>query len=184
MHARDALIEHNLRLVAHIAKKYANTNIDQDDLISIGTIGLIKAIGTFDFQKGKLATYAARCVENELLMFIRANKKVRQEISLEDPIGRDKEGNNISLMDVLCVEESGIVDQVQLNMQTEKLYRKIGSVLTPREKTVIELRYGLYGQERITQQKAADKLGISRSYISRIEKRALQKLAKEFREKY
>lgn len=184
MHARDALIEHNLRLVAHIAKKYANTNIDQDDLISIGTIGLIKAIGTFDFQKGKLATYAARCVENELLMFIRANKKVRQEISLEDPIGRDKEGNNISLMDVLCVEESGIVDQVQLNMQTEKLNRKIGSVLTPREKTVIELRYGLYGQERITQQKAADKLGISRSYISRIEKRALQKLAKEFREKY
>jgi RNA polymerase sporulation-specific sigma factor len=179
--ARDVLIERNLRLVAHIAKKYSGKNVDTDDLISVGTIGLIKGINTFDFDKcSHIATYAARCIENEMLMYLRANKRVNSEVSLNDPIGHDKEGNNISLMDVLYSTDSSVADQVQTNIEVEKLYAEIGNVLSPREMTVIELRYGLYGKERLTQRETADFLNISRSYVSRIEKKAVSKLAKIF----
>lgn len=175
--AKNILVERNLRLVAHIVKKYSNTGREIDDLISIGTIGLIKAIITFDDLKGtRLATYAARCIENEILMTIRAAKKIKTEVSLHDPIGIDKEGNEISLIDILGSDNDIILDEVELKMQIKKLYQKMEKVLKKREKTVIELRYGLSNGIVKTQREIAEMLGISRSYVSRIEKRAIKKL--------
>lgn len=179
--ARNVLIERNLRLVAHIVKKYNTPDRDMDDLISIGTIGLIKAIKTFKVNKGtRLATYAARCIENELLMMLRTEKKYAKEISLQEPIGIDKEGNEISLIDVIETKSDSIIDQVDLKLKVKQLYQKMKYVLKQREKTVIELRYGLYNGTEKTQREIADLLGISRSYVSRIEKKALLKLNKEF----
>ena len=178
--ARHLLIEHNLRLVAHIVKKFENTREDTEDLISIGTIGLIKAIESYSSGKGtKLATYAARCIENEILMHLRALKKVRKDISLHDPIGQDKEGNEISLMDVLQAETEDLVDQIQLKMEKQQIYQFI-HVLNKREKEVIVGRFGLDLKKEKTQREIASELGISRSYVSRIEKRALMKLFHEF----
>lgn len=180
--ARNILIERNLRLVAHIVKKYNLTGSDCDDLISIGTIGLIKAISSFDRNKGtKLATYAARCIENEILMQIRSNKKIQSEVSLQDPIGIDKEGNEIALIDVIGNETDSVVDEVELKMQVRRLYNKMKSVLKNREKTVLELRYGLCNGVGKTQREIAGVLGISRSYVSRIEKKAIKKLSKELK---
>jgi RNA polymerase sporulation-specific sigma factor len=177
--ARNILIEKNLRLVAHIVKKYTNTGKEMDDLISIGTIGLIKAISTYDRTKGtRLATYAARCIDNEILMTIRSNKKSKIEVSLQEPIGIDKEGNEISLMDILGTETDEIVEEVDLKLQVKKLYNKMNKVLKDREKIIIELRYGLVNGGCYTQREIAKMLGISRSYVSRIEKRAIKKLNK------
>ena len=177
--ARNILIERNLRLVAHIVKKYNNTGKDIDDLISIGTIGLIKAITTYDFTKGtRLATYAAKCIENEILMTIRSNKKLKLELSLHEPIGRDKEGNEINLLDILGSDIDKILDEVDLKLQIKKLYRAINNELKEREKIIIELRYGLIDGKCKTQREIAALLGISRSYVSRIETRALGKLNK------
>jgi len=180
--ARNILIERNLRLVAHIVKKYSSIGNDNDDLISIGTIGLIKAISTFDHNKGtRLATYAARCIENEILMNIRSRKKIKSEVSLQDPIGVDKEGNEISLMDVIENDENSITEEVELKLQIKKLYSKMNFVLKSREKKVIELRYGLFNGISKTQREIAKMLGISRSYVSRIEKKAIKKLSKELK---
>lgn len=177
--ARNILVEHNLRLVAHIVKKYHNTGKDQDDLISIGTIGLIKGISTFKPDKGvRLATYAARCIENEILMTIRSTKKIKTEASLQDPIGIDKEGNEINLLDILGSEVDEILDIVHLKIQVKNLYKAIDEILKPREKVIIELRYGLIDGSCKTQREIASMLGISRSYVSRIETRALGKLNK------
>jgi len=177
--ARNILIERNLRLVAHIVKKYNNTGKDTDDLISIGTIGLIKAISTYDSTKGtRLATYAARCIENEILMTIRSTKKNKLELSLQEPIGMDKEGNEINLLDILGTDVDKIIDEVDLRFQIKKLYRAINQVLKDREKVIIELRYGLIDGKCKTQREIANLLGISRSYVSRIETRALAKLHK------
>lgn len=178
--ARNKLIEHNLRLVAHIVKKFENTGEEPEDLISIGTIGLIKAIESFSEGKGtKLATYAARCIENEILMHLRALKKTKKDVSLHDPIGQDKEGNEISLIDVLKCEEEDIINKIQKAMELEKMNKYIG-ILDEREKEVIIGRYGLDLQEEKTQREIAKELGISRSYVSRIEKRALMKMFHEF----
>ena len=179
--SRNILIEHNLRLVAHIVKKFDNTGVDQEDLISIGTIGLIKAIESFQTGKGtKLATFAARCIENEILMHLRSLKKTRKDISLHDPIGTDKEGNEITLIDILGNDTDDIADQVQLELEKSKIYQNL-SILDDREKEVIITRFGLLsgGDER-TQREIAKDLNISRSYVSRIEKRALMKLYHEF----
>lgn len=179
-HARNMLIEHNLRLVAHIVKKFENTGEDSEDLISIGTIGLIKAIESFHQGKGtKLATYAARCIENEILMHLRALKKTKKDVSLHDPIGQDKEGNEISLIDVLKSESEDVIDTIQLNMELEKIKEYI-DVLDDREKEVIVGRFGLDLKDEKTQREIAKELGISRSYVSRIEKRALMKMFHEF----
>ncbi len=179
-HARNMLIEHNLRLVAHIVKKFENTGEDAEDLISIGTIGLIKAIESYSEGKGtKLATYAARCIENEILMHLRALKKTKKDVSLHDPIGQDKEGNEISLIDVLKSESEDVIDTIQLNMELEKVKKYI-DVLDEREKEVIIGRFGLDLQKEKTQREIAKELGISRSYVSRIEKRALMKMFHEF----
>ncbi|MGP3559722.1 RNA polymerase sporulation sigma factor SigK [Geobacillus sp. BK01] len=178
--ARNRLIEHNLRLVAHIVKKFENTGEEVEDLISIGTIGLIKAIESYSPGKGtKLATYAARCIENEILMHLRSLKKTRKDVSLHEPIGQDKEGNEISLLDILKSEGQDIVDEIQLNMELEQVKRYI-SVLDEREKEVIVNRFGLGRQREKTQREIAKELGISRSYVSRIEKRALMKMFHEF----
>ncbi|MBU5590926.1 RNA polymerase sporulation sigma factor SigK [Clostridium sp. MSJ-4] len=178
--AKSILVERNLRLVAHIVKKYSYPGKDMDDLISIGTVGLIKAIDSFDNTKGtRLATYAARCIENEILMLIRNNKKIKGEVYLQDPIGIDKEGNEISLMDVLSSEDDSVVELVEQKIQIKKLYSKINTVLQHREKIIIEMRYGLIDGKCKTQREIAKLLGISRSYVSRIEKRALKKLLKE-----
>ena len=180
--SKEVLIERNMRLVAHIAKKYNNANEDQDDLISIGTIGLIKAIETYNVDKGtRLATYASKCIENEILMNIRTNKKNKVQVSLQDPIGTDKEGNEISLIDVLGTDIDHILDQVELKVQISKLYEKLESILTPREREIVQLRYGLTPYGYKTQREIAQKLDISRSYVSRIEKRALKKLRKELK---
>jgi len=180
--ARNTLIERNLRLVAHIVKKYSTFSNDSDDLISIGTIGLIKAISTFDPLKGtRLATYAARCIENEILMQIRSAKKTQSEVSLHDPIGIDREGNEITLIDVIGNETESVLEEVELKMQVKKLYNKMKSVLKKREKTVLELRYGLLNGSSKTQREIANMLGISRSYVSRIEKKAIKKLNKEMK---
>lgn len=180
--ARNILIEHNLRLVAHIVKKYSTFGSDCDDLISIGTIGLIKAISTFDQDKGtRLATYAARCIENEILMQIRSSKKTQNEISLQDTIGVDKEGNEITLIDIIGNEGESVIDEVDLKMQVRRLYSKMRLVLKKREKTVLELRYGLLNGASKTQREIAKMLGISRSYVSRIEKKAIKKLSKELK---
>ncbi len=179
MTARSLLIEHNLRLVAHIVKKYSNTKTDPDDLISIGTIGLIKAVGTFDHTKGtRLATYASRCIENEILMHFRAGKKTAQDVSLSEPIDTDKDGHPLSLLDVIADEDT-LAEDLELKVNSEKLYHYINEVLDDREREVIAWRYGLKG-DGLPQREVAQKLGISRSYISRIEKKALQKLRARF----
>ncbi|MCX7711849.1 MAG: RNA polymerase sporulation sigma factor SigK [Clostridia bacterium] len=180
--ARNVLIERNLRLVAHIVKKYNSTGNDCDDLISIGTIGLIKAISTFDQEKGtRLATYAARCIENEILMQIRSSKKIQNEVSLQDPIGVDREGNEVTYIDVIGNESESVVDEVELKMQVKRLYSKMKAVLKKREKMVLELRYGLLNGTSKTQREIAKMLGISRSYVSRIEKKAIKKLSRELK---
>jgi len=181
LEARYILIERNLRLVAHVSKKYQNAEEDMEDLISIGTIGLIKAISTFNYERGnRLATYAARCIENELLMYLRSKKKTSREISLYEPIGTDKEGNQINLLDIVESDERDVVETIELSGNTEKLYEFIPKVLNKREREIIMLRYGLYNQKPITQREIADKIGISRSYVSRIEKKALEKLRDNF----
>ncbi len=178
--SKNVLVERNLRLVAHIVKKYSFPGKEVDDLISIGTVGLIKAIDSFDSSKGtRLATYAARCIENEILMLIRNNKKTKGEVYLQDPIGIDKEGNEISLMDILSSDRDSVVEIVENKIQVRKLYSKINTVLQDREKVIIEMRYGLLDVNAKTQREIAKILGISRSYVSRIEKRALKKLFKE-----
>ncbi|HWR19406.1 MAG TPA: RNA polymerase sporulation sigma factor SigK [Clostridia bacterium] len=179
--ARRKLIEHNLRLVAHIAKKYAAPHRDADDMISIGTVGLIKAVSTFNPGKGSaLATYAARCIENEMLMSIRSDKKHCGDVPLNGPIGKDKDGNEITLVDVLGTDADCVYNIVELNIASAQLRRAIKSVLTPREQIVVALRYGLTGRRPMTQRDIAKLLGISRSYISRLEKKAVACLNKEF----
>ena len=175
--AKNILIERNLRLVAHIAKKYTGSAWTQDDLISIGTIGLIKAVNTYTSKKStRLATYAARCIENEILMSIRASRKNRMEVSLNLPIGTDQDGNEISFNDILGTDDDEILDAVSLKIQVSRLYRALGENLTPRERQVLFKRYGLGGEEPLPQREIAEVLGISRSYVSRIEKKALEKL--------
>lgn len=178
--AKSILIERNLRLVAHIVKKYQIPNKDIDELISIGTVGLIKAIDSFDVSKGtRLATYASRCIENEILMLFRNNKKQKSETFLHDPIGVDKEGNEISLIDVLSSDKDSVIDKVEMKLQIKALYSKINSALTEREGEILKMRYGLQDGKCKTQREIAAMLGISRSYVSRIEKKALKKLKKE-----
>lgn len=180
MEARNKLIEHNLRLVAHIVKKFENTREDNEDLISIGTIGLIKAIQTFDYTKNtRLATYAARCIENEILMHLRSTKKLQGEMMIHEPIGSDKEGNEITLMDILGTDPDMVCDKVELHLEEEKLYELLKE-LDEREQIVIVMRYGLRDGEQKTQREIAKILDISRSYVSRIEKKAVQKLSKKF----
>lgn len=178
--AKDVLIERNLRLVAHIARKYTGPNTSQEDLISIGTIGLIKAINTYTSKRAaRLATYAARCIENEILMSIRTSKKNKQEVSISLPIGTDKDGNEISFNDILGTDPDEIVDNLNLKFQVRELYGVIDKVLSPREREIINLRYGLDGQGPRTQREIAASMDISRSYVSRIEKKALSKLRSE-----
>jgi len=178
--AKDKLIKHNMRLVAHIVKKYNKPNVDNEDLISIGAIGLIKAIESFDPEKKtRLATYAARCIENEILMHLRKTKKLKKERLLHDPIGSDKEGNEISLVDILGTSIDVVSEEVELAIEEEKLYQRLKK-LTDREKKVLRLRYGLDGGADRTQKEIAKKLGISRSYVSRIEKKAVHKLHEMF----
>lgn len=177
LEAKNILIERNLRLVAHIVKKYQGAPEEMDDLISIGTIGLIKAIHTFDAQKAsRLSTYAARCIDNELLMLLRSKKKSNREVSLYDPIGTDKEGNEISLLDIIETEPVDVVKNYSLKQDIARLYQLLPKVLTTREREIIKLRYGLYGEQELTQREIAKRLNISRSYVSRIEKNALMKL--------
>lgn len=176
MEARNVLIERNLRLVAHVVKKYYHAQNDQEDLLSIGTIGLIKAISTFDGSKGaRLATYAARCIENEILMYFRSQKKMQGEMSLSDSIETDKEGNALQLMDVVGVDDT-MLDDLHDRDNALRVRRLVGEVLTPREAEIVRLRYGLGGTVPLTQREVASSFGISRSYVSRIEKRALEKL--------
>ena len=178
--ARKVLIERNLRLVAHVAKKYQGSDEDSDDLISIGTIGLIKAVATFDNSKNnRLATYAARCIDNELLMMLRMRKKTSREVSLYEPIGMDKEGNEINLLEIIEGENVDVPEIMDLEADTRRLYQILHKVLSEREQEVLRLRYGLFGEEEKTQREIAQRLNISRSYVSRIEKTALKKL-KEF----
>jgi len=175
--AKDILIEHNLRLVAHVAKKYASNAQTMDDFISIGTIGLMKAVNTYRSSKStKLATYAARCIENEILMSIRASKKNQSEVSLSLPVGTDKDGNEINLIDLLGTDPDTIVDDLHLKIQIQHMLKAIENTLTEREKQVLIHRYGILGKWPKTQREVAALLGISRSYVSRIEKRALEKL--------
>lgn len=183
LEAKNVLIERNMRLVAHVSKKYQNAEEEMEDLISIGTIGLIKAVMTYDMGKGsKLATYAARCIDNELLMYLRSKRKVSREISLYEPIGTDKEGNQISLLDIVESEELDVVEKMELHKNVEQIYKLLPVVLTEREKEIIILRYGLYNKKVQTQREIAEKIGISRSYVSRIEKHALEKLKKSLNE--
>lgn len=177
--AREILIERNLRLVAHIAKKYQNVDEDMEDLISIGTIGLIKAVASFDAGKGKLSTYASRCIDNELLMLLRSKKKTSKEVSLYEPIGTDKEGNEINLLDIIESEHIDVIDKMELCSNLKKLSHLLEG-LEDREKEIIFLRYGLETGKEVTQREIGERLGISRSYVSRIEKRALNKLKKGF----
>ena len=178
--ARNVLVEHNLRLVAHIVKKYYGSQSEQDDLVSIGTIGLIKAIDTFKPDKNiRLSSYASRCIENEILMHFRAAKKTAQDVSLNETIDTDKDGNPLTLLDVLAVDDH-ILDDLDRKLNTQKLGKFISEELSEREKTIIVLRYGLNGQQPLTQKNIADRLGISRSYVSRIETKALRRLRKRF----
>ena len=177
MHARDILIERNLRLVAHIVKKYIHSGKETDELISIGIIGLVKAVNTYNFDKGsRLATYAARCIDNELLMLMRGDKKRSREVSLYDPIGTDKEGNEITLLSIIEHNNEDVVEQLARKQSLQKLSKIISEVLTPREYFVVIRRYGLFGHSESTQRELASQLNISRSYVSRIEKKALEKL--------
>ena len=179
--ARDILVERNLRLVAHIVKKYQGVDEDLDDLISIGTIGLIKAVSTYDMTKGsRLATYAARCIDNELLMMLRSRKKFSREVSLYEPIGTDKEGNEIHLLDIVEANEQDITDQCIHKERILQLYGCLREVLSPLEYEVIKYRYGLFGEKELTQRALGKRLGISRSYVSRIEKNAVLKLRDRF----
>ena len=180
--AKEILIERNLRLVAHIAKKYQNVEEDMEDLISIGTIGLIKAVDTFDAGKGKLATYACRCIDNELLMMLRARKKIVREVSLYEPIGTDKEGNEINLLDVIEGQQLDVVDRISLYENMKKMFFLLDECLSDREKEILFLRYGITTGVEATQSEIGKKLGISRSYVSRIEKKALQKLRAKMEE--
>ena len=174
--AKEILINHNMRLVVHVAKKYSNYP-DQDELISVGSIGLIKAINTYKTGKGtQLATYAARCIENEILMTLRANKKVKANISLHEPVGTDKEGNEISLIDLLSIEQDSVINEVETNIIKDNLLQAIKKVLDKREYEIISLRYGLIDGTELTQMEVASRFNISRSYISRIEKKAIQKI--------
>lgn len=183
--ARGILIERNLRLVAHIVKKYNTNEREIDDLISIGTIGLIKAIDTFDAEKGiRLATYASRCIENELLMMLRNGKKQSKDVYLYEPIGADKEGNEINLLDIIESVDEDVVETMELSENVKKLYQYLDDILSTREKQIIIMRYGLYGDEEVTQREIADMLGISRSYVSRIEKKALKKLRNRYESEY
>lgn len=179
--ARNMLIEHNMRLVAHVVKKYQCQDYDTEDLLSAGTIGLIKAVNTFDVDKGsRLATYAARCVENEILMLLRAGKKRAKEVSLFEPIGTDKDGETVSLVDVIEMENPKTIDQLILDQDIKELYQAFDQKLTENEKQVISMRYGLSKGKEHTQREVAGVLGISRSYVSRIEKKAIGKLREEF----
>lgn len=181
MEARNILVERNLRLVAHIVKKYNNFERDVDDLISIGSIGLIKAINTYDIDKGnRLVTYASRCIENELLMMLRQERKCSKEVSLYEPIGTDKEGNEINLLDIISNEDENVLSSVIFCQNVIKMYDEIDKIKDEREKKVIIMRYGLFGGREYTQREVAQILGISRSYVSRIEKKALEALGKEF----
>ena len=181
LEARNTLIVHNMRLVAHIAKKYQNAEEDMEEMISIGTIGLIKAVMTFQPEKGsRLSTYAARCIDNELLMHLRGKRRTAREVSIYEPIGTDKEGNQIQLVDIVEVDEKDIVEQLELKRQILRLYELIPDVLDEREKEILRLRYGLNNHKPVTQRELAEKLHISRSYVSRIEKKALEKLKNNF----
>ena len=181
LEARNELIERNMRLVAHVAKKYQNPEDEMEDLISIGTIGLIKAVETYKEDYGsRLATYAARCIDNELLMHFRAKKKTSKEVSLYEPIGTDKEGNQIQLLDVVVSEDEDVVELLEQDRKVRRLNEIIPQTLSGRELFIIINRYGLYGKKTMTQREIARKLGISRSYVSRIEKRAIEKLSQAF----
>lgn len=178
--AKNYLIEHNLRLVAHVVKKYYTAGNENEDLISIGTIGLIKAASSFDYTKGtRFATYAARCIDNEILMHFRALKKSAGDIYFEEPVDVDKDGNQLTLIDIIC-EDDGIVDKIDLNIKTRQLYKFVEECLKGREKEIIIARYGLYGKRPLTQREVAEKLKISRSYVSRIEKKALETLKRKY----
>jgi RNA polymerase sporulation-specific sigma factor len=177
--AKDELILHNMRLVAHVAKRYANSEEDSEDLISIGTIGLIKAVSTFNQNYGsRFATYAIRCIDNEMLMHFRSKKKTKGEVSMFEPIGTDKEGNQIHLFDILECEDVDVAEEMEKQQQMNRLKEHMKQLLTPREYDIIVRRYGLFGEKELTQREIAVTLGISRSYVSRIEKKALDKLKK------
>lgn len=182
--ARNLLIERNLRLVAHVAKKYTNTvKVDQDDLISIGTIGLIKGINSYNIEKGsRLSTYVSRCIDNEILMHLRATKKLGAEVYLNEPIGKDKDDNVVTLQEVLENNERNIEDEVDIKMKIKVLFEKMKSLLKDREKTILELRFGLGGKKPKTQNEIAKMMGISRSYVSRIETKAIHKLSQEMKD--
>lgn len=180
--ARRLLIEHNMRLVAHVVKKYQYTDYDTEDLLSVGTIGLIKAVSTFKPDRGsKLATYAAKCVENEILMLLRSHKKYSREVSLYEPIGVDKDGESIHLVDVIQMENEDVLEQMILDQDVRELYQAYKTCLNDNEKQVVRMRYGLFGGKEYTQREIAQAMGLSRSYISRIEKRGLEKIGKEMR---
>lgn len=180
MAARDKLIEHNLRLVAHVVKKYYSSNTDSEELISIGTVGLIKAVSTFNNSKStRFSTYAAKCIDNEILMYFRSEKKSARDVYLDEPVDVDKDGNSMSLMDIIA-EDDNMVDRIDTIIKSRQLYGFIDTCLDEREKEIICCRYGLYGKKPLTQREVARKLDISRSYVSRIEKKALEKL----RDKY
>ena len=182
--ARRLLIEHNMRLVAHVVKKYQNTDYDTEDLLSVGTIGLIKAVNTFKVDRGpKLATYAAKCVENEILMLLRAHKKYSKEVSLYDPIGVDKDGESVSLVDVIEMDNKDTLEELILDQDIRELREAFKQCLKDTEQQVIQMRYGLFGGKEYTQREIAGELGISRSYVSRIEKKALGKLREKFEER-
>ena len=181
LEAKKELTLRNMRLVAHVAKKYQNSDEDMEDLISIGTIGLIKAISTYKEDYGsRLATYAARCIDNELLMHFRSKKKTAREVSLYEPIGTDREGNEIQLFDVIEMNEEDVYRRLERKEDVIRLYQQVESVLSQRERMVLKLRYGLYNEEEYTQREIAAMLGISRSYVSRIEKNAIEKLRNFF----
>lgn len=181
LEAKHILIERNLRLVAHIVKKYQSTEEENEDLLSIGTIGLMKAVVTFDTEKSvRLGTYAARCIENEILMYLRSKKKQSREISLYEPIGTDREGNEIQLFDIIEANDRDAQQKIELQGDIKTLYQKVETELSKRERIVLKMRYGLYNEEEYTQREIANRLGISRSYVSRIEKSAIEKLRNHF----
>lgn len=181
--ARNRLIERNLRLVAHISKKYIGNKADQDDLISIGTIGLIKGVNSYKLEKGsRLSTYVSRCIDNEILMHLRSTKKLNAEVYLNEPIGKDKDDNVVTLQEIIENDERSIEEEVDIKMKVKKVYEKIKEVLKDRERTIIEFRFGLDGGKPKTQKEIAKMMGISRSYVSRIETKAIEKLAKEIKE--
>lgn len=178
--AKDTLIERNLRLVAHIVKKYQNVDEDMEDMLSIGTIGLIKAIDSFDEKKGRLATYACRCIDNELLMMLRSKKKKSKEVSLYEPIGQDKEGNEIHLIDIVEKQQYDVIEEIEYRNSIKRLWEYMEESLTERERQILIMRYGLGGRKALTQNDIGELFGISRSYVSRIEKKTLKKLKERF----